>query len=299
MLRSLFILCVLATTAFGQEPFPAEFTRFKPAPEAPVFRGDPGKWDARIRERGWIMWEDGIFKMWYTGFDDSPKRRLKLGYATSKDGINWTRNSHNPLIDDHWVEDMIVVRDNDRYIMFAEGEQDRMHWFTSPDGIKWTREGRVDIRKTDGQPISDGPFGTPTFFHEDKMWYLLYERADLGIWLAKSTDLKMWKHVQDEPVMKPGPDEYDRDQIAVNQVIKHQGKYYAFFHGSAQSGPKAKLWTTNVAVSDDLIHWKKYAKNPLFPTEKNWSSGILVNDGKRWLMYTMHPEVRRHVPDGE
>jgi len=44
-----------------------------------------------------------------------------------------------------------------------------------------------------------------------------------------------------------------------------------------------------VAVSKDLIHWKKYRANPILKDNK--SSGILVNDGKNFRMYTMHPEV--------
>ena len=46
----------------------------------------------------------------------------------------------------------------------------------------------------------------------------------------------------------------------------------------------------------NLIHWEKYAKNPLFPLEENKSSSILVQDGQRYLLDTMHDQVRRHVP---
>ena len=47
---------------------------------------------------------------------------------------------------------------------------------------------------------------------------------------------------------------------------------------------------------DDLIHWEKYAMNLLFPLEENKSSGILVNNGRRFILYTMHDQVRRHSP---
>ena len=137
---------------------------------------------------------------------------------------------------------------------------------------------------------------TPTVLKEGGTWYLFYERNDLGIWLAKSPDMKVWTHVQDEPVLKPGPGEYDKDLIALNQVIKHKGRYYAYYHGCAKAGPKARLWSTAVATSTDLVHWQKYDGNPLRPVEENKSSGIVVHDGKGFRLYTMHPVVNLHLP---
>jgi hypothetical protein len=55
------------------------------------------------------------------------------------------------------------------------------------------------------------------------------------------------------------------------------------------------LWTTNVAVSDDLRTWHKYALNPILPRELNRSSGIVIPDGDKFRLYTMHPEVWLHV----
>ena len=117
--------------------------------------------------------------------------------------------------------------------------------------------------------------------------------------------MRQWRNVQDEPVLRPGPEDYDRDSIALNQVIKHGNRYYTYYHGSAdpsrdeKRGPneprRPTLWSTSVAVSDNLIHWKKYSKNPLFPVSANKSSGILVHDGKQFRLYTTHDKVDVHV----
>ena len=95
--------------------------------------------------------------------------------------------------------------------------------------------------------------------------YTAYNKKDAQLCLATSKDLKVWRNVQDEPVLKPGPGDHDKDLIALNQVVKHKGRYYAYYHGSAKTGPKAKLWSTCVATSTDLVRWEKYAKNPLLP----------------------------------
>jgi hypothetical protein len=278
--------------------FPQELTKFEPYPENPVFTaGEPDEWDARIRERGWILKTDGRWWMWYTGYDGKRNGIMSLGLATSADGVHWKRHPANPLTHDLWVEDMMVVRHDGTFQMFAEGRGDRAHRLTSKDGIHWTPAGQLDVRQVKGQPIEEGPYGTPTAFVEDGTWYLFYERRDLGIWLATSRDLKVWKNVQDDPVMVPGPQLFDRDLIACNQVFKYDGHYYASLHGASKNA-EPRFWASGIAVSDDLIHWKKYEGNPLRPIAENKSSGLFIHDGTGYRFYTMHDHVDLHLPPG-
>jgi predicted GH43/DUF377 family glycosyl hydrolase len=291
-------ILVSCTSAFSadDDKFPRELVRFKPYQKEPIFTAQPMKWDSAIRERGWIMREDDLWKMWYTGYDSTPDSRKYLGYATSKDGVEWKRHEKNPIYRDHWVEDMMIVKDGGKYWMFAEGKDDRAQLLVSEDGISWKRVGQLDVRLKDGKPIPDGPYGTPTAWKEDGIWYLFYEREDKGIWLATSKDMKVWTNIQDEPVLSPGPGEYDKDLVALNQIIRHKGRYYAYYHGSNRTGPNKGKWSTNIATSTDLIHWEKYPNNPLLPIEDNRSSGIVVHDGKQFRLYTMHPSVYLYLP---
>jgi predicted GH43/DUF377 family glycosyl hydrolase len=297
-------VCLLtAAPALADELFPKELVDFVPDPQETVFTGaGPGHWDIKIRERGWIMREGDQYRMWYTGFERDTSPLLKLGYATSPDGIRWTRYDKNPVYGDVWTEDMMIVRRDGTYYMFAEGKDDQAQLLTSSDGIAWKRIGQLDVRLKNGQPIEPGPYGTPTGWFENDVWHLFYERRDLGIWLATSKDMKVWTNVQDEPVISLGPADYDKEQVAVNQIVKHNGRYYAYYHGAGAPlpGKRQRLWCTCVATSTDLVHWEKYSQNPLFPLAEDKSSGILVHDGKRYLLYTMHDQVRRHVPrDGK
>ena len=91
--------------------------------------------------------------------------------------------------------------------MFSEGKGDTAHMFISTDRIHWAEQGNLDIRGTNGHSISKGPYGTPAVLKENGVWYLFYERNDLGVWLATSKDLKVWTNVQDEPVLHMGPEE--------------------------------------------------------------------------------------------
>jgi predicted GH43/DUF377 family glycosyl hydrolase len=270
--------------------FAPEMVKFKPYKSNPVFtHADTSAWDKNIRERGFILKEDSIYKMWYTGYRNLDSIKF-LGYATSKDGISWERYPGNPIFTEKWTEDMIVFKQDGKYHMYAEGAKDIAHLLTSDDGIKWAEQGDLKISTTKGDTIP-GPYGTPTVYVENGKWYLLYEKNDAAVWLATSTDKIHWKNVTDDPVLKPGPEKYDLGAIAVNQVVKHNGKYYLYYHASADLGWETNpgAWNSNAAVSTDLIHWNKYLGNPL--VDGDHSSPITVFDGKQMRLYTMHPDV--------
>ena len=131
---------------------------------------------------------------------------------------------------------------------------------------------------------------------ENDIWYLFYElNGDQGIWLATSTDGKVWTNIRDDPVITRGPQLYDRGAVALNQIIKYKGKYYAYYHAIAEDPKPLNNWTTNVTVSKDLVRWNKYPHNPILAD--NQSSSILVPDGDRYRLYIMHPEVRLFFPE--
>jgi hypothetical protein len=269
---------------------------FEPLTEDPVFSSAPGHWDAKIRERGWVLKEESGWKLWYTGYDpDQQPPMMSLGLATSQDGIAWTRSPENPIVSDYWVEDMMVVKQGDKYFMFAESAENQSQLMKSRDGIHWDRMGNLDVRMTNGQSIPAGPIGTPTAFFEDGVWNLFYERRDAGIWLARSIDMKIWMNVSDDPLILPGPEDYDSLMIAMNQVVQVDDKYVAVMHGTS-TPEKPRQWCTYLVTSPDLVHWTKDPRGPLRPLSENKSSGQLVQDGNYWRLYTMHDKVDLHLP---
>ncbi len=275
--------------------FPVELVDFASYELNPVFSGSgTDTWDQFIRERGYILKENGVYHLWYTGYSKmgGKDKESHLGYATSLDGLKWTRYEDNPIFDSCMVEDMCVVKSKGTYFMFAEGRQDIAHLLTSVDRIHWKEQGSLDIRYTNGMPLSKGPYGTPSVWLENGRWYLFYERDDLGIWLATSTDLKIWTNLQDEPVIKMGPEVYDKYAVAVDQIIKYKGSYYAYYHASEFKDWHE--WSSCIAKSDDLVNWIKYSGNPIL--RENKSSPIMVDDGAHYRLYTMHSKVCVHLP---
>ncbi len=299
-----FLAVALVVTACGNaskteksEEFPLEMTQFAPVGENPVFMGTGEEtWDKKIRERGFILFEEGFYKMWYTGYNPGLSEQKFLGYATSADGIHWERFPENPVFREKWTEDVFVFKSEAVYFMVAEGENDVAHLMKSGDGIHWQELGDLTLLTTTGDTIP-GPYGTPVVWIEEGEWYLFYERSDLGIWLAQSDDKLTWVNVRDEPVLPLGPEQYDRAAVAANQVVKYNGRYYIYYHANSGADPQhpesPETWTSNVAMSADLIHWKKYPGNPI--VKGDYSSPILVFDGEKPALYTMHPEVYRYT----
>lgn len=316
MSRHQFVLCVLAplretlilTLYFAahslpvaaDEPLPAEVVSFTDG-EAVDFAPRPNDWDAAFRERGAIVrLDDGTLRLYYTGYDGTREGIKRIGLAISTDnGRSWTRAYNLPVTPEGlWVEDPSIVRHDGQWYMFAEGLNDQAQLLSSPDGIRWRAHGLLDVRSVDGNPIPPGPYGTPTAYFHDGVWQLLYERRDAGIWLARSTDLKTWTNVTDEPVLSPGPEGFDAAMIALNQVIHRDGQFIAYYHG-ADRLEKPRDWAVGVATSSDLVTWSKYDGNPITDPKANVSSGtVLFLDGpeRAPTLFTTHAAVRVHPP---
>jgi predicted GH43/DUF377 family glycosyl hydrolase len=125
----------------------------------PVFKGSRGElWDSWDVEYPWVIYENGVYKMWYSGqpFAGTGFADEQIGYATSPDGINWTRYSGNPVLgpsrglwDGLSVYDPRVVHSGSTYLMYYEGTSSSNDYgiglATSKDGIHWTKNEQPSI----------------------------------------------------------------------------------------------------------------------------------------------------------
>lgn len=283
----LLVILFLTFQAQGQSLFPDALVKFKPLIHEPIFAGTGTQtWDEQIRERGYIIKEKDGYHMWYTGYSKNDPIK-HLGYATSVDGLKWNRHPANPINPKQWIEDVFVLKKGKSYYMFAEGKGDTTHLLVSTNKTTWKALGNLRVKKTNGQFIDKGAFGTPSVIEVKGTYYLFYERDDLGIWLAKSSNLIDWINVQDQPVLTMGPESYDLYGVAMNQVIYYQGYYYGYYHATAYKDWRE--WSSNIAVSKDLIHWTKYPQNPI--VGNNQSSNIIIPESQGFRLYTMHAKV--------
>jgi hypothetical protein len=271
---------------------------FTPSPGNPVLRpGSSGSWDENIRERGWFLYENGTYHVWYGGwqgaYNHSAPQLVQLGYASSTDGVNWTKYSGNPIYVQNWMEDVAVVKDGNTYYMYAEdeytgdGDGAFIDLYTSTNKINWTRYGTV-IRPT-GNGWEANDVGTPTVWKEGNTWYMLYEGLGNGIagqvGLATSSDGRSWTRHPNNPVLSH-PFSASLD-IAVDSIIKINGVYYAYSHYDAGG----HNWVAGMFTSTDLIVWTAYPGNPL-----PYNSPVLVDNGVNYFMYSLIPGTNGLAP---
>ncbi|MEI6914713.1 MAG: hypothetical protein WCL39_06235 [Armatimonadota bacterium] len=109
-----------------------------------------------------VLYENGLFRMYYTAFGPYCKRpegvrtghgdtipNVSIGYATSKDGIHWTKPFAQPLIGprrfnanpyEYMTAKPLVIKDGSIYRMWVSTMSTayRTRSLTSADGITWT-----------------------------------------------------------------------------------------------------------------------------------------------------------------
>lgn len=116
----------------------------------PVLRTSFTGWDSLFVGVPCVIKEGGSYKMWYTGSKATTRIPSHIGYATSPDGINWTKHAGNPVFStgSGWesarVEYPSVIKVTGGYWMFYTGELAhgiaRTGRAFSTDGIIWQRD---------------------------------------------------------------------------------------------------------------------------------------------------------------
>ncbi len=90
-----------------------------------------------------VIYEDGMFKMWYLGNNQNLNAVSKLGYATSSDGVTWNVYAQNPVFETGYTSGggfLGVVKERGQYLLYYRQfeESAYVNVATSPDGITWT-----------------------------------------------------------------------------------------------------------------------------------------------------------------
>ena len=110
-----------------------------------------GDWDSLSVGRPSVIFENGIFKLWYDGRKDFPLNapvknvpksdvsQRFVGYATSVDGLIWQRYEKNPVFG-HDAGAVDVQRFGNDYVMLYESGAGTILAISS-DGIQWTDRG--------------------------------------------------------------------------------------------------------------------------------------------------------------
>ncbi len=170
-----------------------------------MYPGYYGTWDDMAVHPGAIIKEDGIYKMYYSGWSD-PYGEWDVGYATSSDGINWTKYPTPVLYGTNgWEYQIIpsaVLKIDDTYYLYYSG-RNLPYWkiglATSTDGINWVRYSANPILEPTQNWEGSGIFH-PSIIYENNTYKMVFCNANSsGFGFANSTDGITWTKSQDNP----------------------------------------------------------------------------------------------------
>ncbi|MFA5764339.1 MAG: hypothetical protein WC915_06030, partial [archaeon] len=167
-----------------------------------MFLGNTGTGDDFHTLDPFVIQDEGIYKMWYTGYDGTEYR---IFYATSPDGSTWTKyNNSVPNVGNSFVNGSLdygtsirtprVIKYNNEYWMWARYSTDRIMQFRSSDGINWRPfdlslgrdiDDYVPNYKIVGGSITSGDYATIDSFD------VIYDQNKFRIWYGSTPDASL------------------------------------------------------------------------------------------------------------
>lgn len=102
----------------------------------PVLSPTEGAWDGSYVMHPWVVKDGATYYMWYSAYI-STSPQIKIGLATSTDGVNWVKNETNPMIGPSTSKPTVINDDGTWRIWYFTG------------GIKYqTALSPLDLRQT-------------------------------------------------------------------------------------------------------------------------------------------------------
>ncbi|MDH4208811.1 MAG: hypothetical protein OEV76_08050, partial [Anaerolineae bacterium] len=171
--------------------------------------GGPGSWDESECDGPWVIKDGATYKMWYYGCN-ADYSVCSIGYATSPDGVNWTKDAGNPVLEPtsgEWDESGIawprVIKNGSTYEMWYHSDG-QLGYATSSDGVNWTKyAGNPVLSETwDG-----GTVGLSSLLLDGgtyRMWTTGGVDATRGIGYLESSNGITWTEPVSNPLMVAG-----------------------------------------------------------------------------------------------
>lgn len=213
----------------------------------PIFSpGSAGQWDDYRITHFAVLKEGASWKAWYAG-DRAITPNWRIGYATSADGISWTRYGANPVLgvggvgtwDSIGVVPSHVFKEGSTYYMYYWGYSsiDQSTWSiglaTSPDGITWTKEASNPVLAGDTGNWDDGVI-EPFSVKLGGTYYIFYQgntadQVNSAIGVARTTDKINLTRSATNPFPRGGPGSWDSLWGEAPKLIHFGGEWLLYY----------------------------------------------------------------------
>jgi predicted GH43/DUF377 family glycosyl hydrolase len=276
--------------------------KLKRVSDQPILSPNPAhEWEAAAVFNCAAIYDNGLVHIIYRATDitsngSQGKYINKLGYAVSKDGVNFNRLEQPILKNDvpqeaRGPEDPRIVKIGETFYMMYTGYGGRfggdyrISLATSNNLIDWQRQGvMLDEPNKDASLFPEKIGGK----------YLMFHRRSPDIWLADSDDLIHWDNHQ--LVMKALPDsDWENEKIGIGgPPIKTEHGWLLIYHGVS----KDHRYSLGIALLDldDPTRVIARKAEPLLAPELKWeingyvpnvvfSCGQVVIDAELFVYY--------------
>ncbi len=303
---------VLIATAQG----PDVTADFQPIDEPVLALGVEDEWDSVSIRFPYVIFHEGLYHLYYTAYTNSTTPQA-IGYATSEDGVTWTRYTDNPVFeasgegfDAFSVSSPVVVVENDTWVMYYNGQPTPGNppfgkgigraTAPSPTG-PWTRS-ETPVLEAGSLRRWDGAFIFPeAVFNTDEGYVMYYSGQGTGqgmVGMATSPDGLTWIKYDDpattdrpfdesDPVFMTGERGAWDDQLAWGSSIQRtENGWEMVYSGGTQALSGPFVIGVGYAYSEDGINWTRYADNPIVLIEDNLTLfPALVTTESDYLVY--------------
>ncbi|MEX2152706.1 MAG: serine hydrolase [Gemmatimonadaceae bacterium] len=275
--------------------------------------GDPGSWDARYMYGPYILRRGDTWYMFYTG---AGPHGSAIGFATSLDGVRWTKSPANPVfaLSAYVGVPVVYVRDDGTWVILHErtprGRAIYRATAPGPTG-PWTPDPQPILESRDS--LWDRLMFPESVARVGREWRLYYtgrsaiaeapREALPRLGVATSADSRTWRlhdnlattrapYLGSDPILAEGAaGRWDEHGIAASNPIRTQRGWELFYVGfprpllSPATPERGTLWLGH-ATSTDGLHWTKTTARPLVDTgELQFPLTHLVQDDGQYLVY--------------
>lgn len=269
---ALIAILALSTIVILPSNSTADTNQWVKDPNNPLLSPTPGAWDAYQVLLPRLVYDGTTYRMWYHG-SRSEQDGGKIGYATSQDGIKWTKHPDPVLLpgptgdwDTFSLQSASVIWNGSLFMMWYRGwgpgfEEGAVGLAVSSDGVSWAKYAGNPVMKSSSidKKLVSYPY-VVWDGEEYKMWYTGWSGSGkYKIVLATSTDGIKWTK-RTLPVLSTSASGWDAGSVYCPTII-FDGSTYAMWYSGTDSAHK--LWLIGYATSKDGISWKKSTDNPV------------------------------------
>jgi len=300
-----------------------------------ILKGTPGKWDGGGISRGFTVLKiNNTYKMWFSGVNEepmgTPQEKWQIGYATSQDGINWTKYPSNedpqPVIspeEEKGIKSVsypYVIYENGIYHMWyaatALNLPIKIFYAYSLDGINWLKPDDASLVLVigNGGEWDDIYVASPAILKINNTYRLWYSGFDGNKWrigLAEYTGElpgitpTPTPSPSPTPTPTPSPTPTPLPPLVFLPGLGGSWNFESLFLGVEKPpsewkllpGPGEKAYKGLLQTFKNAGYQDEGAQKNLFLFTYNWTKPVsqIANDLKNFIQNTVKPQPDQKI----